>query len=265
MNLYAVFGYPITHSLSPRIHAQFGRQLGIALTYERRAVPAGSLAAAVQSFREEGGRGANVTVPLKTEAYALASTRTPRAERAGAVNTLTFRDDVIAGDNTDGDGLLADLAYHKVALPGARLLLMGAGGAAQGIIGPLLDAGVDRIAVWNRTQARVQEWLARLRDDRLREPVPGDSYDIVINATAASLGHALPPVPDAVFRGALVYDLAYGPVAGRFLAHAQAQGAGRVLDGLGMLIEQAATAFCVWHGVRPDTTDVRALLRGETV
>lgn len=263
MNLYAVFGYPIEHSLSPRIHAQFGRQLGITLVYERRAVPPGSLAQAVERFQEEGGRGANVTVPLKGEAYALASLRTPRAERAGAVNTLSFADGAILGDNTDGDGLVVDLAYHQVPLSGARLLLLGAGGAAQGILGPLLDAGVERIAVWNRTPGRAQEWLARVADARLHLPAADDSYDLVINATAASLGHALPPVPDTVFAGAVVYDLAYGPIAGRFLAHARAQGASRVLDGLGMLIEQAASAFCVWHGVRPDTAGVRALLRDE--
>ncbi len=263
MNHYAVFGYPIQHSLSPRIHEQFGRELGIPLTYERRAVPAGSLAQAVQAFIAEGGRGANVTVPLKTEAYALATELTLRARRAQAVNTLSFEDGVIRGDNTDGEGLLADLAYHAVALSGARLLVMGAGGAAQGIIGPLLDAGVAHVTVWNRTASRAAEWIARVGDARMSLPVAGDSYDIVLNATAASLGHAVPPVPDDVFRGALAYDLAYGPVARPFLAHARTHGAQSVLDGLGMLIEQAATAFCVWHGVRPDTSGVRVLLRGE--
>ena len=264
MNRYAVFGYPIEHSLSPRIHAQFGRQLGIPLVYERQAVPPGMLAETVRAFRAAGGCGANVTVPLKAEAFALASRRTVRAERAGAVNTLSFADDAIIGDNTDGDGLCADFAYHDVPLAGARMLLLGAGGAAQGIIGPLLDAGVAQVAVWNRTERRALEWLDRLGDARMGLPVPGVAYDIVINATAASLHHTLPSVPDTVFRGALVYDLVYGPAACGFLEHARTHGARRALDGLGMLIEQAATAFAIWHGIRPDTSEIRSLLR-ETV
>jgi shikimate dehydrogenase len=259
---YAVFGNPIAHSKSPLIHAEFARQTGQDLAYEAILAPLDDFAGALQAFRGRGGRGANVTVPFKEQAHALADRLSARAEAAGAVNTLTFGDGTVLGDNTDGVGLVNDLADNLgVALAGARVLLLGAGGAARGVVLPLLERGPARLLIANRTAAKARELADRFGCqgcgfDELAE----QSFDLVINATSASLAGDAPPLPEGIYApGALAYDMMYGRET-PFMAAARAAGA-RVADGLGMLVEQAAEAFCVWRGVRPDTAPVIAMLR----
>jgi len=259
---YAVFGHPIAHSKSPQIHAAFARQTGQDMTYEAILVPLDGFAASVAQFIAAGGRGANVTVPFKEEAFRLANRLNPRARRAGAVNTLIF-DDGILGDNTDGAGLVADLTRNlHCTLAGRRILLLGAGGGARGVVEPLLDQQPAALVIANRTVGRAQE-LAELFDrgvracgfDALDEP-----FDLVINATAASLAGELPPLSPRVFTpDTLAYDMMYGRDT-PFLALARTHGAATA-DGLGMLVEQAAEAFWLWRGVRPDTAPVIAALR----
>jgi shikimate dehydrogenase len=259
---YAVFGHPIAHSKSPQIHAAFARQTGQDMTYEAILAPLDGFAESVAAFAAAGGRGANVTVPFKEEAYKLAHRLSPRAQRAGAVNTLLF-DDGILGDNTDGAGLVADLTRNLgCALAGKRILLVGAGGAARGVIEPLLDQSPAEFVIANRTVSRAQE-LAGLFGrgvvacgfDAVDAP-----FDLVINATAASLAGELPPLSPRIFTtGTLAYDMMYGRDT-PFLAFARAHGA-TTADGLGMLVEQAAEAFYLWRGVRPDTAPVIAHLR----
>jgi shikimate dehydrogenase len=259
---YAVFGHPIAHSKSPQIHAAFARQTGQDMTYEAILAPKDGFAESVATFVAEGGRGANVTVPFKEEAYKLAHRLSPRAQRAGAVNTLMF-DDGILGDNTDGAGLVADLTRNLgCALAGKRVLLVGAGGAARGVIEPLLDQSPAEFVIANRTVGRAQE-LSELfgRDVRACGFDAVDApFDLVINATAASLAGELPPLSPRIFTtGTLAYDMMYGRDT-PFLAFARTHGAATA-DGLGMLVEQAAEAFFLWRGVRPDTAPVIASLR----
>lgn len=263
---YAVFGNPIAHSRSPRIHAAFAAQTGQVLTYEAILAPLDGFAEAVAMFRREGGRGANVTVPFKEQAYALAHRLSARAEAAGAVNTLTFESDGIFGDNTDGVGLVNDLAGNLgLDLEGQRILLMGAGGAARGVVLPLLEQGPAELFIVNRTAVKAVELAGRFGTaGTVRgggyEALPGRRFDLVINATAASLAGDLPPLPAGVFAaGALAYDMMYGKDT-PFLAFARGEGA-RCADGLGMLVEQAAEAFFLWRAVRPATAPVIALLR----
>ena len=260
---YAVFGNPISHSKSPRIHAEFARQTGQDIAYEAIEAPLDGFAAAVLAFRADGGRGANVTVPFKEQAYQLATERSERADAAGAVNTLVFRDDGIYGDNTDGAGLVNDLVRNLGFDPaGQRILLLGAGGAARGVGLPLMQREPAELYIANRTAYKARELSARF--DCYGggfEALPGRQFDLVINATAASLAGDLPPLPDDIFaRGALAYDMMYGRET-PFMAFARARGAA-VADGLGMLVEQAAEAFHVWRGVRPETRPVIAMLRG---
>ena len=260
---YAVFGHPIAHSKSPLIHAAFARQTGQDMTYEAILAPIDGFAESVAAFVATGGRGANVTVPFKEEAYRLASRLTPRAQRAGAVNTLTFDADGILGDNTDGAGLVADLTRNlKRTLAGKRILLLGAGGAARGVVEPLLEQNPSALVIANRTVSRAQE-LAELFGRGVRassfEALEG-AFDLVVNATAASLAGELPPLSPQLFTPeTLAYDMMYGRDT-PFLAFARAQGAATA-DGLGMLVEQAAEAFHLWRGVRPDTAPVIASLR----
>ena len=260
---YAVFGHPIAHSKSPQIHAAFARQTGQDMSYEAILAPLDGFADSVTQFIAAGGRGANVTVPFKEEAFRLASRLSPRAERAGAVNTLSFESGAIIGDNTDGAGLVADLTCNlKRTLAGKRILLLGAGGAARGVIEPLLDQQPAALVIANRTVGRAQE-LAELFGRGVTASGfdnTGAGFDIVINATAASLAGELPPLSPAVFTGdTLAYDMMYGRDT-PFLHFARGLGASTA-DGLGMLVEQAAEAFYVWRGVRPDTAPVIAGLR----
>lgn len=259
---YAVFGNPISHSKSPRIHAEFARQTGQDIGYEAIEAPLDDFRAAVLRFREAGGRGANVTVPFKEQAFLLATERSERADAAGAVNTLKFEDGEILGDNTDGAGLVNDLVANlKFDPAGRRILLLGAGGAARGVGLPLMERQPAELFVANRTAYKARELSARF--DCYGggfEALEGRQFDLVINATAASLAGDLPPMPDDIFApGALAYDMMYGRDT-PFLAFARARGA-RVADGLGMLVEQAAEAFYVWRGVRPQTAPVIAQLR----
>lgn len=264
---YAVFGNPIAHSRSPQIHAAFARQTGQDLSYEALLAPLDGFRASVLAFRDAGGAGANVTVPFKEQAAALADRLTPRAEAAGAVNTLKFAEGVILGDNTDGVGLVRDLTGNLgVALNQRRILLMGAGGAARGVVRPLLEQGPARLFIANRTADKARELAARFADPALAgggyDELGGQQFDVVINATAAGLAGELPPLPVGVFApGAWGYDMMYGKDT-PFLALAQTAGA-RTADGLGMLVEQAAEAFLLWRGVRPDTASVIAQLSAQ--
>ena len=268
---YCVFGNPIAHSKSPAIHAAFAQQTGEAIVYERRLAPLDGFALAARGFAAEGGRGANVTVPFKLDACALATELTPRAKAAGAVNTLRFDGDVILGDNTDGAGLVADIVRNAgVAVAGKRVLLLGAGGAARGVVLPLLQEQPAEIFIANRTVATAARLVEQFQDAvpagcALRAggfEQPDGVFDLVINATSASLAGDLPPVPPAVFAAnTLALDMMYGAAPTVFMDFAAGNGA-QVRDGLGMLVEQAAEAFFVWRGVRPATQDLLALLRG---
>lgn len=268
---YCVFGNPIAHSKSPAIHAAFAQQTGEAIVYERRLAPLDGFALAARGFAAEGGKGANVTVPFKLDACALATELTPRAKAAGAVNTLRFDGDVILGDNTDGAGLVADIVRNAgVVILGKRVLLLGAGGAARGVVLPLLQEQPQELFIVNRTVATAQALVAQFQEagqavDGLRAggfEQPEGQFDIVINATSASLAGDLPPVPTSVFGShTLALDMMYGAAPTVFMDFASEQGA-QVRDGLGMLVEQAAEAFYVWRGVRPDTQQLLALLRG---
>ncbi len=262
---YAVIGNPVAHSRSPWIHAEFARQTGQDLTYEAILAPLDGFAQAVRAFRDAGGRGMNVTVPFKREAFELSDAPSPRAQQAGAVNTLTFEEGRILGDNTDGAGLVRDLEQNLgFPLAGRRVLLMGAGGAARGVLFPLLARGLARLTIANRTVSRAEELAASARSAGYRDvaacgydALAGQTFDLVINSTSVSLAGELPPLPRGLFApGSLAYDLVYGQGTTPFLRQARAQGAGRIADGLGMLVEQAAESFQVWRGVRPATRSV---------
>ena len=265
---YAVVGHPIAHSQSPWIHAAFARQTGQDLAYDAILAPLDGFGATVASFRAAGGRGLNVTVPFKLEAFALANERTERAREAGAVNTLRFDGERALGDNTDGTGLVSDITLRlRVPLAGKRVLLMGAGGAARGVVGPLLRERPASLAIVNRTVAKAD---ALAREFAARGPVHGGGYadvagqafDVVINATSASLQGAVPPLPAGVFApGALAYDMVYGDRPTSFLVSARTSGAATVADGLGMLVAQAAESFLLWRGIRPDTAPIIEALR----
>lgn len=268
---YAVVGNPVAHSRSPDIHAAFARATGQALSYERVLAPLDGLAATLREFADEGGQGCNITVPFKFEAFALSPRRSERAQLAEAANVLRFDPQGWWADNTDGIGLVNDIQRNAgVLLAGRRVLVVGAGGAAAGALGPLLQAGPAELVLANRTPQKAETLaerhraLARACGVALRTSgldAPGSDFDVVVNASASSLAGGPVPVPDAALRrGGLAVDMMYGPAAAPFLAWAQARGAqGR--DGLGMLVEQAAEAFLVWRGVRPETGPVLAALR----
>jgi shikimate dehydrogenase len=269
---YAVVGNPIAHSKSPEIQAAFARQTSHDIDYARLLAPHGGFRSTVESFRESGGKGVNVTVPFKLEAFDLADDVSQRAKDAEAANFLRFDNGRIHADNTDGVGLTRDIVQNLgFGLAGKRVLLMGAGGAAQGVLTPLLEHEPSILTIANRTV----EKALRLAETFRRKPVAaasvlcglqfgelaGHHFDLVINATSASLQGELPPLPaDAFAIGALAYDMMYGATPTPFLAFAAAHGA-KTSDGLGMLVEQAAESFLLWRGVRPQTAPVIALLR----
>lgn len=270
MDRYAVVGNPIAHSKSPRIHALFAAQTGQALVYQAMLVEPGAFDEAVRTFAQQGGKGLNVTVPFKQDAWRLCQQRSERAERARAVNTIRIEDDGgWYGDNTDGIGLLRDLEQHGVVLRDARVLVMGAGGAVRGVLEPLLGAGPDSVVIANRTAAKAVDLAAQFQDlGAIRgcgfDGLAGAQFDVIINGTAASLQGAVPPLPaSALAPGCICYDMMYGAESTAFLAWADRQGAAATLDGLGMLVEQAAESFALWRGVRPQTAPVIALLREE--
>ena len=264
---YAVVGNPVAHSRSPAIHAMFAEQTGQSLVYERLLAPLDGFEAALRAFAAAGGKGCNITVPFKFDAFALAAVRTERAQLGGAVNTLRFDADGWTGDNTDGAGLVNDIQRNAGrSLAGLRVLLVGAGGAAAGVLASLIAAGPAGINVVNRTVDKAQALVAG--HAHLGVPLSAATLadapaaqDIVVNATSTSLAGAAAPVDARVLaRGALALDMMYGPKAQGFLDWAAAHGA-EPRDGLGMLIEQAAEAFFFWRGVRPDTAPVLKALR----
>ena len=267
-DLYAVFGNPIAHSKSPAIHAAFARFSHQDVRYEARLAAVDGFKTAISGFCAAGGKGANVTVPFKEEAYRLCTQLSERAARAGAVNTLVFNGAEIYGDNTDGAGLVRDITHNLgFSLAGKRLLLLGAGGAARGVIAPLLAGKPASLFIANRSADKAEALAAPFSDLAVVDAgsfakTAGKSFDLVINATSASLAGASLPLPPGIFAAdSLAYDMMYGKGETPFLALAGAQGAGRCADGLGMLVEQAAEAFFIWRGVRPATLAVLADLR----
>lgn len=267
---YAVFGTPISHSLSPRIHAAFGQQAGIDLDYAAIESGLEEFPAKLAAFAAGDGSGANVTLPLKQAAFALCRSTSGRARRAGAVNTLVREGDGWHGDNTDGIGLVRDLTgRHMLDLRARRTLLLGAGGAARGIAPALLEAGIGEMTIVNRTPERADALAdalgepGRVHPRYLADLASLGEFDLIVNATSAARGGELPALARAlVGRRTAAVDLSYGEVAIPFLAWARANGCHDAVDGLGMLVEQAAESFALWHGIRPETDAVYAELSG---
>ena len=262
MDRYAVVGHPVSHSLSPRIHALFARAMGEALEYSTLEAPLDGFAPAMRAFFASGARGANITLPFKVEALAFAQSASERAKLAGAANFLAAREGRIEADNTDGAGLVADLERNaRFAIRGRRILLLGAGGAARGVVAPLLAKAPARLVVANRTVERARELAERfasLGDVRAVDltAIPRDPFDLVLNATSSSVhGQPLMLPTASMAPGALAYDMAYGKSAQSFVAAARASGF-QACDGLGMLVEQAAESFELWRGRRPATAPV---------
>lgn len=265
---YAVVGNPIEHSLSPRIHAVFAEQTGEPLVYERLLAPLEGFRETVEQFFADGGTGLNVTVPFKQQAWQMADRHQPRAARAGAVNTLwREKHGILVGDNTDGAGLVRDLRVnHGVTLAGARVLVLGAGGAVRGIVEPLLGEAPAQVVIANRTLERAEGLRDLFADSgslaaSTFEALTGP-YEVIINGTSASLQGDLPPLPEGLITSATVcYDMMYSQTETAFNAWARQQGVALRLDGLGMLVEQAAESFVQWRGKRPQTEPVMAMLR----
>lgn len=266
---YAVFGHPIAHSQSPAIHLRFAAQVGVALRYDAIDATPERFAESLAHFAAHGGRGANVTLPLKELAATLCSELGTAARIAGAVNTLTRRGDGWRGDNTDGDGLVLDItARHGLDLRGRRALLLGAGGAARGVAPALLDAGIAELVIANRSPERADALADRIgQPGRAHTRYWSDlgsagAFDLILNATSAGRNGGSFDLPASLLGArCLCYDLSYGEAAVPFLAWARSRGAAQAFDGLGMLIEQAAVAFELWHGRRPDTDPVHVMLR----
>lgn len=271
---YAVIGHPVEHSRSPAIHSAFARQTGAAMTYDRLSAPADGFVATAEQFFTAGGHGLNVTLPFKSQACAFVDGLTDRARSAQAVNTIAVRPDgQRVGDNTDGIGLVRDLRDNQgISLASKRILVLGAGGAVQGVLGPLLDLAPKRVVIANRTTIKATTLaggftctveVQGIGLDRIHEFAP---FDLVINGTAASLSGELPSLPaNALAAGGTAYDMLYAAEPTPFMAWAESQGAGRVSDGFGMLVEQAAESFQIWRGMRPETEPVITALRPSAV
>ena len=269
MDRYAVMGNPISHSKSPLIHTEFAKQTNQALTYTAELVDIGQLPQAVAKFQKNNGKGLNITVPFKQDAFALATELSDRAERAGAVNTLMlYGENNYFGDNTDGTGLVRDLSQnHDIHLNAKNIVLLGAGGAVRGVLEPILQQMPSRLVIANRTVEKAVE-LARDFSDLGNiagsgfDDLAGEQFDLIINGTSASLAGDLPPLPDNLLApNAVVYDMMYGSQATVFMQWGQQQGATKCIDGLGMLVEQAAESFFIWRKIRPDTRPVIELIR----
>lgn len=266
MSRFYVIGHPIEHSLSPRIHLEFARQFGFDMTYETYDIAPGRFTEGLNELmRERRPRGANVTVPFKLDAAQYCASRmTDRAKEARAVNTLIFENGVVYGDNTDGVGFVRDVEMrYGFALKGARVLLLGAGGAARGVLSALRHCACASICIANRTAVKAQ---ALALDFGVRSVLYSDTmqggYDLIVNCTSSSLSNMAPPVPMPAFKHAqLCYDLFYSTAETPFMRLARESGCGRVKDGLGMLVEQAAESFFCWHGVRAETESIFQLLR----
>jgi shikimate dehydrogenase len=265
LDRYAVVGNPVEHSRSPEIHAAFAQQTGEGMSYGRLLAPLDDFVGTVERFFVEGGCGLNVTLPFKEEAFAWVDEHDEFAGAAGAVNTIVRVAGAFRGCNTDGVGLVRDLEVNLgAALAGQRILVLGAGGAVRGVLGPLLGRAPREVVLVNRTRPRAAALVDRFEDPRLRAAdwnQPGDGFDVVINGTSASTKGGELSVAREAIAGAFVYDMAYGGAARRFLDWSRASGAVRVSDGLGMLVEQAAEAFWLWRGVRPDSFAVLNALR----
>jgi shikimate dehydrogenase len=268
---YAVFGHPIKHSKSPRIHRLFAEQTGQSLHYGAQEVTSEQFLDAVNAFFADGGKGLNCTVPLKELAFAFAERTTSRAAFSKAVNTLALQPDgSILGDNTDGQGLVTDLVHnHALNLKNTKILILGAGGAARGIIGPLIEQDPTGVVIANRTAEKAVSLAAEFAE---LGPIQGCGFgelkmlqfDLILNATSASLSGQLPPLPEGLLaEHGSCYDLAYGNEPTAFVRWGQAHRAVKSLDGLGMLVEQAAEAFYLWRGIRPETRSVIELLNAE--
>jgi len=268
---YAVFGNPIKHSKSPKIHALFAEETGQAISYRAHLVEIGKFDPVSRSFFDNGGMGINVTVPFKLDAFKFADQLSERARQAGAVNTLAVQEDgSLYGDNTDGVGLVRDLHYNLGwDLNNKRILLLGAGGAVRGIIGPLLKEGAATITIANRTLSKAESLAEDFKklgalNATSFDSLAGHSFDIVINGTSAGLNNEMPHLPAEILSDeACCYDMLYGAEPSPFMRWAAANTAWAVSDGLGMLVEQAAESFCIWRGVRPKTRPVIELLRAE--
>jgi|HubBroStandDraft_1064217.scaffolds.fasta_scaffold01801_3 shikimate dehydrogenase len=265
---YGVFGHPVGHSLSPFIHGMFARETGQYMSYRLFDVAPAELTERVQQFFAEGGRGLNITLPHKVAAVELAHELTGRAAHAAAVNTLALTDKGVLGDNTDGAGLVRDLCDNLgLVITRRRLLILGAGGATRGILAPLLELEPLTVLIANRTPERAEALAAAFSDLGVTqgvafEQVGDEPFDLIINATSASLSGEIPPIPAAACGAQTVcYDLAYGRAATSFVKWARRQGCARALQGLGMLVEQAAESFHLWRGMRPETSFVLAALK----
>ncbi|USE36695.1 shikimate dehydrogenase [Endozoicomonas sp. SCSIO W0465] len=266
---YAVMGNPIDHSKSPVIHTLFANQTGQSLRYTAILVDIDGLQKAIDAFFENGDLGLSITVPFKEEAWQLAEKRTSRAEKAGAVNTL-WQDEhgQLRGDNTDGLGLVADLKENNgITIKGARVLILGAGGAVRGVLEPILSEQPVDVVIANRTRSKADTLVDLFPDETLSasgfEDIEG-RFDLIINGTAASLQGEMPPIPGHVIdQKTCCYDMMYGAEETVFNRWCREQGAGKTIDGLGMLVEQAAEQFAIWRGVRPETREVLGLLRNE--
>ncbi len=265
---YAVIGNPVLHSKSPLIHALFAQETAQNIVYDRVEAALDGFAACVQQLQQNGMVGANVTVPFKAQAFALADTLTDRARQAGAVNTLKFTSVGIEGDNTDGIGLVTDIRQNlDFELTQKRILILGAGGAARGVIQPLLASQPGMLVIANRSEQRAYALKQQFQPYGIVEAcrysqLAGMQFDLIINATSASLSDQLPPLPQGCFApNSLAYDMMYGKGDTPFLSFALRQGAARCADGLGMLVEQAAAAFYFWRRVHPATAPVIAALR----
>jgi shikimate dehydrogenase len=266
---YAVMGKPVSHSKSPLIHAQFAHQFRHNIEYTAIQVDPGGLEQAVAQFRAAGGKGLNITVPFKQDAFRLADHVSERARLAEAVNTLKFEPDGrVFGDNTDGAGIVHDIEINiGVHLRGKAILILGAGGAVRGVIDPILHHHPGKLVIANRTVSRARDLVSQFTAHGALEgcgfpELKGRHFDIVINGTSASLKGELPPLPETLFnRGALAYDMMYGARPTPFMEWAQLHGAERVVDGLGMLVEQAAESYFLWRGARPETKSVIAAVR----
>lgn len=273
---FAVIGNPVKHSRSPSIHQRFARQTGINLAYTRLEAPTDQFDSYVQDFFAAGGRGLNVTVPFKQQAWQLACDHlSARAQQAEAVNTLWMRDNVLHGCNTDGIGLVKDLARLGFDCKNARILMIGAGGAARGVMGPLLETGCAHLHIVNRTPARADELVSHWNKNNLNgsqhissgalpQAKRSGGWDLVLNASASSLSDSAPDVPAGLYsEHGLGYDMMYGARATPFMQQALADGAQQVADGLGMLVGQAAESFYIWHGVTPEVLPVIEAIRAE--
>ena len=268
MDQYAVMGNPIAHSKSPAIHSMFAQQTGEALEYTAILVPPGEFESAVRLFVDSGGRGLNITVPFKQDAWALVDRRSVPADKAGAVNTIAVQDDgSLYGANTDGLGIVRDIEQNqKMNLRGKSILLLGAGGAVRGVLSPVLACQPEVVVIANRTVGKADELVHIFSDEGSVQSsgfdqLPRARFDVVINGTAASLQGDVPPSPSAAVANAVCYDMMYGAHPTAFMQWALRNGAASVCDGLGMLVEQAAESFYIWRGVRPDTTSVIQKLR----